>query len=257
MKIRAFRGETVTLATTVAFPQTKGIPPGMNNLQVHAPSATLENISLILTPKIVKLWYYDDSATTKYVDLTSALTDRNTSTGTGSSLNSFATADFIYFGCDNRFRGLSVDVTNTNGTASAATVEYWNGTAWTSITVTDTTESPGGTPLGQDGLLSWTVPTDWVRTSVNSEPRTLYWVRYKVSVALDATVSIVEVSTLANTVLNSADTNAEGYDYILLRSNNDTLIPFWFNFDSDKFGGVELKSASITSTANLTWYNTA
>lgn len=250
-RMRRIRGETVTLAATIGFNQVRGIPPGCNHLQIHCPSATLENIEVGFGPKIKRIWFYDDSATDKFADLTQNLIDRNTSTGSGNSLNSMQTADFLYIGCARRFRGVSLDVTNTNGNAATATWEYWNGSAWTDITATDGTAS-GGATLAQDGLVTWTVPTDWVSNAVNGQ--TLYWARLKVSAALDATVSIVEVTALMNTVLNSANTDAEGYDTAKIRSNNDTLPPFCFPFDMEEFGGVELKSASITSAANLNWF---
>ena len=252
MKIAHMRGETLTLATTVGYSQVLGAPPGANMLEVEVPSATKENISLLLTPKLRHIWYYDDSATDKYTNFTKEFSDRNTSTGSGTSLNTFATADFIYFGGYRRFRGLAVNVANTNGTGSVATVKYWDGTAWTDITATDGTIS-GAQTLGQDGLITWTVPTDWTTTTVNGVAD-LYWVRYSVGTALDATVSIIEVYSLANLTLNSTNTDAEGQDYVLLQSNAQSLPPYRYYFDSERYGGVEMKSASITSAANLNWY---
>lgn len=257
-KILRHRGEAVTLAATgsIGFAQTRGIPPGMNLVEIEVPSSTKENILVALAPKIVKVWFYDASATS-YTDLTGVLTDRNTSTTTGSSMNEMQTADFLYVGCASRYRGISVDVANTNslGTATLPTT-YYNGSAWTTITPTDGTFST--MTLTQDGLITWTVPTDWVKTTVNSEPQSLYWTRYAVSAALaDTTVSIAELVTLANLTLNSGNTDAEGFDRIYMQSNAQSLPPYCFRFDPEVFGGIELTSTSITSAANVNWYQVA
>lgn len=254
-KILRHRGETVTLAATgsIGFAQTRGIPPGMNKVEIEVPSATKENILVALSPKIKKIWFYDNSAGT-YTDLTAALTDRNTGTTTGSSLNEMQAADFLYFGCDARYRGLSVDVANTNslGTATAA-VTYWNGSAWTTATPTDGTLSTR--TLAQDGLITWTVPTDWARTTVNSEPTSLFWVRYAVSANLtDTSVSIAEVVTLANLTISNDSSDTEGFDRIYMQSNAQSLPPYCIHFDDEIFGGIELTSTSITSAANVNWY---
>lgn len=257
-KILRHRGETVTLAATgsIGWAQTRGIPPGMNMVEIEAPSTTKENILVALSPKIVKVWFYDASATS-YIDLTAALTDRNTSTASGTNLNEMQTADFLYVGCADRYRGLSVDVANTNSAGTAAAlVTFWNGTIWTNITPTDGTFST--MTLAQDGLITWTVPTTWVKTTVNSEPSSLYWTRYAVSAALaDTSVSIAELVSLANLTLNSGDTDAEGIDRFLLQSNAQSLPPYCYRFDSEVFGGIELTSISITSAANVNWYRVA
>lgn len=251
MKILRYRGETITLATTVGFSQTLGIPPGMNALRLEVPSATLENISLALTPKIRAVQFYDDSAAA-YTDLTAALTDRNTTTGSDSSFNAMQAADYIYVGCPNRYRGLSIDVANNNsaGTATMA-VNFWNGAAWATTTPTDGTFST--MTLTQDGLVTWTVPTTWETTTVNGSIP-LYFVRINVSANLaDTSVSMAQLVSLANLTLNAATSDAEGIDYMLLQSNNRTLPPYYIGFDVSLFGGIEMKSTSITSAANLTW----
>lgn len=81
-----------------------------------------------------------------------------------SSLGTEANGDWLLIGAHEPFRGVYVDMTaNVNGTASVLTVYYWQDTttdAWASLSATDGTDSAGAT-FGQDGLVYWTVPTDW------------------------------------------------------------------------------------------------
>ena len=116
------------------------------------------------------------------------------------SLDTFANGDAVYVGADTPFRGARAIIGNTNGTPSVLTVKYWNGTAWTTTSATDGTDSPVGTTLGVTGNVSWTVPTDWARVGLLDAADTalrigwalqkLYWTRWEVSVALDTTVTL-------------------------------------------------------------------
>ena len=111
------------------------------------------------------------------------------------SLDTAANLNFLYVGSHLPFRGVKVDVTNVNGTASVLTVNYWNGSAWTDITDTDGTAS-GGVTLAQDGDVTWTVPTDWATVAAVIDPHgseLLYWTRWEVSVQLDSDVTIAEM----------------------------------------------------------------
>lgn len=121
------------------------------------------------------------------------------STGTKVDLSSLSTAanlDFVYVGAEVPFAGVEIDVQSTNGNASVLTVKYWNG-AWTDITATDGTAN-GGATFGQDGNVTWTLPTDWVQATLRGIGDTtlaagvlntanLFWTRWQVSAALDAT----------------------------------------------------------------------
>lgn len=88
----------------------------------------------------------------------------------------------FYCGSDERFNNLQCWLQSVNGLVATVGVEYWNGTAWTVLSLTDTT---GG--FIQSGQISWTAPTDWVAndlttilaTSVDSED--LYYVRLTVT----------------------------------------------------------------------------
>ena len=261
MRINKYRGETITLATAVTAAQVRGIPLWANAVQIEAPSATLENITLTFGPPIRRVYFYDASLTepNRYIDLTSSLIDRNTSTGTAGALNSMQTADFIYIGCTRQFRGLAVDVTNTNSTTSTIALDY-SGRAgvWTSLSSPTDGTASGGASFAQDGAITWTVPGNWVSSSLTlpneQKSESLYWVRISQSAALDATVSIVELAALGNQVVNAVDGSEDGYAGILIQSNNRTLAPYEFYWTIGEYGSIDLVSTAITSAANVNWY---
>lgn len=73
--------------------------------------------------------------------------------------------DAYYFGHNEEFSQLKVWVT-TAGVNQTITWEYWNG-AWVALSgVTDGTSS--FTSLG-DNIVSWTAPSDWVDTTINTQ----------------------------------------------------------------------------------------
>lgn len=114
-----------------------------------------------------------------------------------------ADGDYLFVGSHLPFRGVVVDVDGVNTNASVLTVKYWNGSAWVSISAADGTIAPAGTTMGQDGQVTWAVPSAWVQASlrtINSPvpaatgiPRVdnlLYWTRWEFSAVLSATVTL-------------------------------------------------------------------
>lgn len=82
-----------------------------------------------------------------------------------------ATGDRVYVGHTATFTRLDFDL-ETLGVGGAYVWEYWNGTAWTALTVTD-----GTSGFTADGVVTWTAPGDWAQTTVNGQSR--YWVRVR------------------------------------------------------------------------------
>jgi hypothetical protein len=114
-------------------------------------------------------------------------------TGAGTAdvaIDTAANGDYLYAGFSDVFGGLQVDMdgANVNAVASVLTAEYWNGSAWSTLTVTDGTDAAGAT-LGQDGAITWLVPTDWVQREITGLG-TKHWVRFSVSAALSAGTAI-------------------------------------------------------------------
>ena len=270
-QIKRFRGEQITLATAATFATVRGKPPWANLLELDAPSATLESITVAFGPKIERLYVYDASigASARYQDLTKALTDRDTGTDSALTLNALQTADRIYVGCKRRYDGLAVDVVLTNTIGTAAMVgEYFPapGTV-TDLTITEGTRATAS--LDQDGLITFTTPTGpWplltLRNAVKGlaedigedVPVTegLRWMRLRVDAAItDTTVSIAEVTALMNPDIVGPGEEAEGFATVRITTNPGGKLPYRFKLGPE-FGGVELVSASIISAANLNWY---
>jgi hypothetical protein len=85
--------------------------------------------------------------------------------------------DAFYYGSSNKFRGLNLNI-GTAGVGNTIVWEYWDGSAWSSLTVTDATN--GFTVLGAN-TVTFTPYDDWAKTIVNSSEQ--YWIRSRVSVA--------------------------------------------------------------------------
>lgn len=180
---------TTTLATG-NLTQAQNAPRGVLGVELYGTGASTPTFQFC--PLLMGALYFDNSAGT-YTDARAELTSRVAADVL--TLNSMeAAVDFVYFGCDVPFRGIYLNVGNTNGTASVLAATYWDGAAWTGLTETDGTASAGAT-LAIDNILTWTVPTDWAKTSVQSN--NLYWVRFAVSVTLDASVTLVEAIPLS------------------------------------------------------------
>ena len=265
-KFFPYRGDSITLAATVAFATIRGKPPWANYLELEAASATLEAITVAFGPKIEKIFVYDASLASgnRWQDITKALTDRNTGTDSGGTLNALQTGDRIYVACRRQFRGLSVDVVLTNGAGTAALVgEYPNAVrTFTDLSITDGTRNTAS--LDQDGLITWTMPTDWAKHTLqevtkglvdgDDAPATdkLFWMRLRTDTAFtDTSVSVAEINALLNTDVAGVTPEAEGFDLVRIASGNKA--PYKFMLHED-IGCIELVSASITSAALANWY---
>lgn len=90
--------------------------------------------------------------------------------------------DAYYFGHTEQFPALKFWVTDGNGTGSTITWEYWDGLAWSALTVgRDDTSDFENTGHGQ--IVEWTVPGDWATTTVTNQANggQLYYVRARLS----------------------------------------------------------------------------
>jgi len=107
--------------------------------------------------------------------------------------------DFVYVGNDETFNKITVDLGATvNAVVSTLTAEYYNGNNWAALTITDGTKS-GSTTMAQDGVISFTIPSDWATCIVSNGEATPanvegYYVRLMVSATLTASIIINEVT---------------------------------------------------------------
>ena len=112
--------------------------------------------------------------------------------------------DAVYFGKAAQFGAIYMDISATVGVynADAITWEYYNGTAWTALTIiwdmTDTTANDGKRPFQQDGYIIFSAPTDWAESTIDTQEA--YWIRARVSAAEITTIPLtnnVEHKTFA------------------------------------------------------------
>lgn len=79
-----------------------------------------------------------------------------------------------------------------NAVAATLTVKYWGGSQWTSISATDGTAATGKT-LAKSGRMTWTLPSDWTRRTMNGDANAYYWLELSVSAALTAGTSASQI----------------------------------------------------------------
>ena len=125
--------------------------------------------------------------------------------------------DAFYFGKDNIFEFLLADIATQGVSSSAATIwEYWDGSAWQTLTVTDDSDSANGafTEVAGRHLTSWAAPADWARTTVTNQPATapvnLYYIRVRVTAANYSVVPVLNVSFVAGELQLKARVADEG-----------------------------------------------
>lgn len=122
------------------------------------------------------------------------LATSDTGTGYGANWQLFpdteAANDAAYFGAAVPFCELALDI-GTAGVYSADALvwEYWNGTAWTALTVidrTDTTAGDGKRSFQRDGAIHFVPPASWAATTVKTQ--SAYWIRARVTAANITTI---------------------------------------------------------------------
>ena len=111
-----------------------------------------------------------------------------------------AVDDAFYFGMEELWNYLVVDISTQGVSSSAATTwEYYDGTTWSSLTMTDDSDSGNGAFTDGTGryVISWVIPSDWTQTTVTNQPATLnkvYYVRVRISAANYTTLPILETA---------------------------------------------------------------
>lgn len=198
-RVASTAGGGTALSTTATFIR---LPLGTQTIQLTPRNFSTAVVAKFHTNPWLTILKTTDAMATVPTDYSKAGQDLSAAAAgvVLSSLDTLANGDFVLIGATIPFRGVLVDVNATNSTPSVLAVSYWNGTAWTNITPTDGTDSPAGTTLGVDGNVTWTVPTDWQHAKLSaiypSAPNfvlrdfSMYWTRWSVSVALDASVTL-------------------------------------------------------------------
>ncbi len=164
--------------------------------------STATVVRIGLCPYLIVFKTADSLAT--ITDYSSEAQDASTATSvTLSSLGTAAQGDFMYVGSHVPFRGVSIDVDAPNGTNNTLTVKYWKSDlTWADISVTDNTDT--GASLAQDGTVVWTIPTDWLKSSLvtiaspapaaglpfTTVSDAYYWTRWEWTSGLDSATTL-------------------------------------------------------------------
>lgn len=120
-------------------------------------------------PRVGKCWTDNGAGT-----WTNETTDINSSTSNDVPMH-VTVNSAIYFGHARQFAGMTLDV-QTNPSGGASVYEYWNGSAWSALTVTGT--------ISDNNSLYWDPPSDWAATQVNSEvDGPWFYIRLRVATA--------------------------------------------------------------------------
>ncbi len=91
--------------------------------------------------------------------------------------------DRTYVGHSGQFTSITFDF-QTLGSSATYVWEYWNGSAWSTLTVEDRTSG-----FTSSSMVRWRVPSDWATKSVNNV--TMYWVRVRISGSVPVTNPLV------------------------------------------------------------------
>lgn len=254
-------GETLALSTTIA---SLGIPPDFHQAIVYNSA----DFRLGVCPALRDVNFYDASATegSRFIkdgstsSLINDMTDRSSTTGTGTVMDSSTTSDYLYLMFNDVIGGLRVVMKSANASSANLTAAYrQNDNSWHSLSITDGSAS-GGATLAQTGSITWTAPTDWKAISLNSAATNAngvpsassppgndpsgamgFWLRLSWSGALDSDTEIQDIWSL------SRDAN-RGY----FRANQE----YHLSLDRSRVGSIEALLASSTSTAQITWVRT-
>jgi hypothetical protein len=144
--------------------------------------------------------------------------------------------DAAYFGATAKFGALYFDMSATVAVygADSITWEYYNGTAWTALTIlydnTDTTANDGLRPFQQDGYILFSAPADWASLTVDSQAA--YWIRAR----CNATVNITTIP-LTNSKEHQIPSNANAFELPYAA----TISRCRFQFDIPSTGTADTK----------------
>ena len=142
----------------------------------YSPVVQINSVRFIIQDyQLDKCWSYDSSAS-EYTDNTD---EANSVRGTSfyAFASSVGVGDVLYIGSQYLFAGIYLSLF-TVGVGGTCVWEYYNGSGWETLTVTEGTS--GGDDLNASSKITWTPPADWDETSINSSGD-LYFIRVRVT----------------------------------------------------------------------------
>jgi hypothetical protein len=124
------------------------------------------------------VYLFDGTAT-----YTNHSVEADTAAGTPFTVNADA-GDKLYCGKITQFQEVRIEVAVAAVGYTVPTWEYWNGSAWTTLTTAGTAD------FSADATFTFTIPGSWAQTSVNGI--TAYWIRFQQTAAAPATPATVD-----------------------------------------------------------------
>jgi len=167
-------------------------------IMIEADFGSLPNVA----DRVIDTWrpdYVLGYTGSAFSDLTSDTVDKDEDDIALATIFTTFGTDRLYIGCASEFEALRVIMTGTvNGNASVLTAKYsgpaGGGTpaSWPALTITDGTITSGKT-FAKSGRITWTMPTDWQRETLNGMSDAYYWLELTVSAALTAGTSATQL----------------------------------------------------------------
>lgn len=251
------------MSTAAAFIQIPDVDKKYVKIQMIPRNlSTAVVVRYAINPYLAVLKTTDNlAATANTTDYSAVAQDGSTASTSRVTLNSLSTAansDFVYIGGPRQFRGVAVDVQSTNSTASVMTVKAWDGAAWTDVSASDGTTT-GGASLGQDGNVTWTVPTTWPAATLNSIGATLstttdgtipfagsslYWTRWEFSGGLDASTDCNSMLAMNRSTAYAEMITSLVYEHVVYKGI--ATMP-----DGSVIGVGNIEALTDAGTANL------
>jgi len=200
---------------------------------------------MALSPALLHCIYYSASGGT-YTEYKTQATDKVSSTHV--PLDAMATGDYLYMGFSQPALGVyfNMDGSNFNDNVATLDVEYCSTAVPGTLAFTDVAGDSDGTDaagdtLKQDGVYTWTLPSAWVESTLGTKATPLYskcwWIRFKPSATLSATVDIIDLIPVYK--------NAN-YSYM------EPGVEYQFSLNVAKVGGFVLLGTT-TSTLDISW----
>lgn len=102
-------------------------------------------------------------------------------------LDAITSSDKLYFGFSERMSALNLIFVKKNSTTNTLSIDYWNGSAWTTVGTIEDSTSSGGKTFNNSGLVSWNEIDETLefKTTIQSSEQ-LYFYRLNFSGNLDS-----------------------------------------------------------------------
>ena len=242
-----------------------GITVKWDNLTGHTTANTWQFTAFPSAPQgtltVAPNYFKEIQKTLDYTAVTPIFEDLsgelNTSTDKSSTPLAAGTTSAFYVAGDTKFRSLYVNMRTTAGSAGIGVTgifEYWNGSTWATLTVTDRTAN-----FAQSGVIIFDKPADWVKNIPTGMDATYnyYWIRVRSSTNVTTAPVVSSFSRNGDKRFTVYSANLDSTPSFAVMSNGNTMIGN--NYDSVKSkltvgntNGTTSKLVTISDVANPT-----